>query len=138
MKFIGFLSALIGLVLMGSASADEFPSMVGAWEGTSEAVVLGDARYYGDTSNSAIPRLSSAAFTLDITHQEGRLFWGTLTSSRITEAWIGTFWNDGTSFQGVGSRGQVFGRIIDGNAIEMIYTQTGNTLITSHVVFLRQ
>ena len=31
MKLIGFLSALIGLVLMGSASADEFPSMVGAW-----------------------------------------------------------------------------------------------------------
>ncbi len=138
MKQVVFFGALIGLIFIGAASADDFPSMVGTWGGTSKAVVLGDARYYSETADKTVPRLSDASFTLELTHQEGRLFWGTLTSSRITEAWIGTFWNDGVSFQAVGARGQVVGRMTDANTMEMIYTQTGPTLITSHAIFSRQ
>jgi hypothetical protein len=94
MKLVVFLSALVGLISMNAASPEEFSSMVGTWEGKSEAVVLGNAVYYEDTEGEVMPRLTSVQFVLNLTHQEGRLFWGTLTSSRIIEEWIATFWND--------------------------------------------
>ena len=123
---------------IGNVSANEFPNMVGIWEGSSEAVVLGNAFYYKDNAVETTPRVSSAKFTLNLTHQEGSLFWGTLTSNHMTESWIGTFWNDAQSFQAVDSDGQVVGRMIDKNAMQLVYTQTGSTLITSHVVFSRK
>ena len=138
MKRLVFLGALLGFSLIGNVSANEFPNMVGMWEGSSEAVVLGNAFYYKDNAVETTPRVSSAKFTLNLTHQEGRLFWGTLTSNHMTESWIGTFWNDAQSFQAVDSDGQVVGRMIDKNAMQLVYTQTGSTLITSHVVFSRK
>jgi len=138
MKRAIFLSALIGLGFMSLVSAEEFPSMVGRWEGTSEALISGNALYYKDSTDEGIIRPSSAHFVLNLTHQEGRRFWGTLSSGRITERWIGIFWNDGASFKAVDSDGQVVGRMIDKNTMEVIYTQFGSTLITSHVVFSRK
>ena len=138
MKLVVFLSALISLGSMSKVSADEFPNMVGTWEGTSEALIFGNALYYKDNPSEGITRQSSAHFVINLTHQEGRLFWGTMTSSRITEQWIGAFWNDGASFKAVDSDGQVVGRMIDKNTMEVIYTQFGSTLITSHVVFSKK
>ena len=62
---------------------------------------------------------------------------GSLTSSNVTEPWIGAFCNDGKSLRGVGSSGQVQGRILDANNMEVVYTQIGSHLITSHSVFSR-
>ena len=93
--------------------------------------------YYKDQSDKQIPRLSSADFVLNLTHQDGRLIWGSLTSSDVTQPWIGTFWNDGKSLQGVDSNGQVEGRMLDANNMEVVYTPVGSPLITSHIVFSR-
>ena len=120
MKKLVFLCVLVSCGLIGKVSADEFPSMIGTWEGSSEALVLGNSPYYKKNAVQMTPRLSSANFTLNLTHQEGRLFWGTLTSSQVTEAWIGTFWNDTQSFQAVDSDGHVVGRMIDENAMQLV------------------
>jgi hypothetical protein len=139
MKSAVFLSVVIGLSVASIATADEFPDMVGTWKGTSEAVVLGNPAYYPDrASEQSIPRSSSADFVLNLTHQDGRRMWGSVSSSHISEPWIGAFWNDGKSFQAVDSDGQIVGRMLDTNTMEVMYTQqVGRILITSHVVFLR-
>ena len=139
MKAAVFLSAVIGFSVASITTADEFPNMVGTWTGTSEAVVLGNPAYYPDrASEQSIPRSSSADFVLNLKHQDGRRMWGSVTSSNLSEPWIGAFWNDGKSFQAVDADGQIVGRMVDSNTMEIMYTQqVGSTLITSHVVFSR-
>ncbi|MDG2156169.1 MAG: hypothetical protein P8M26_09520 [Gammaproteobacteria bacterium] len=139
MKSAVLLSVVIGLSLASIVKADEFPSMVGTWKGTSEAVVLGNPAYYPDrASEQAIPRPSSADFVINLTHQDGRRMWGSVSSSDMAEPWIGVFWNDRKSFQAVDADGQVMGRMVDANTMEVIYTQyVSSVLITSHVVFSR-
>ena len=46
MKLAILFSALISLGLISKVSAEEFPNMVGTWEGTSEALIFGNALYY--------------------------------------------------------------------------------------------
>ena len=138
MKLVVFLGALIGLGLASIVTADEYPSMVGTWKGTSEAVVLGDALYYKNNTKDGTPRMSSAEFVLDLTHQDGRRIWGSLSSNDMKEPWIGVFWNDKESLQAVDSNGHITGRILDANTMEVVYSQIGNTLITSHVIFSRK
>ena len=139
MKAAVFLSAVIGFSVASIAAADEFPNMVGTWTGTSEAVVLGNPAYYPDRApEQSIPRSSSADFVLNLTHQDGRRMWGSVTSSNLSEPWIGAFWDDGKSFQAVDADGQIVGRMVDSNTMEIMYTrQADSTLITSHVVFSR-
>ena len=145
MKLAVFLSVVIGLGLASIVRADdivradEFQSMVGTWKGTSEAVVLGKPVYYPDrASEQAIPRASSADFVINLTHQDGRRMWGSVISSNIAEPWIGVFWNDRKTFEAVDANGQIVGRMVDANTVEVIYTQhDSNGLITSHVVFSR-
>jgi hypothetical protein len=145
MKLAVFLSVVIGLGLASIVRADdivradEFPSMVGTWKGTSEAVVLGKLAYYPDVaSEQAIPQASSADFVINLTHQDGRRMWGNVSSNNMTEPWIGVFWNDRKSFEAVDENGQIKGRMIDANTVEVIYTQYDSSgLITSHVVFSR-
>lgn len=139
MKTAVFLSAVIAFSVASIAAADEFPNMVGTWTGTSEAVVMGNPAYYpARAPEQSIPRSSSADFVLNLTHQDGRRMWGSVTSSNLSEPWIGAFWDDGKSFQAVDADGQIVGRMVDSNTMEIMYTQQAeSTLITSHVVFSR-
>ena len=114
MKLVVFLGALIGLGLASIVTADEYPSMVGTWKGTSEAVVLGDALYYKNNTKDGTPRMSSAEFVLDLTHQDGRR---KQVTTKIKEPWIGVFWNDKESLQAVDSNGHITGRILDANTM---------------------
>jgi hypothetical protein len=139
MKAAVFLSAVIGFIVASIATAEEFPNMVGTWTGTSEAVVLGNPAQYPDrATEQSIPRSSSADFVLNLTHHDGRRMWGSVTSSNLSEPWIGAFWDDRKSFQAVDADGQIVGRMVGSNTMEIMYTQqVGSTLITSHVVFPR-
>ena len=139
MKSLVFLSLVISLSVASIVTADEFPNMIGTWTGTSEAVVLGNPAYYPDrASEQATPRSSSADFTITLTHQDGRRIRGNVSSNNMSEPWIGAFWNDGKSFQAVDADGQIVGRMINTNTMELMYTQqAGSTMITSHVVFSR-
>jgi|GEM_PF-2348218 len=139
MKPAVFLSAVIGLSFASVVAADDFPSMIGTWKGTSEALVIGNPVHYPElASEQPIPRSSSAEFVLNLTRQDGRHMWGRVSSSNITEPWIGAFWNDRQSFQAVDSDGQIVGRMVDENTMEVMYTQqVDSNLITSHVVFVR-
>jgi hypothetical protein len=139
MKAAVFLSAVIGFSVASIATAEEFPNMVGTWTGTSEAVVLGNPAHYPDrATEQSIPRSSSADLVLNLTHHDGRRMWGSVTSSNLSEPWIGAFWDDRKSFQAVDADGQIVGRMVGSNTMEIMYTQqVGSTLITSHVVFPR-
>lgn len=86
----------------GTAFAQSFPNMKGAWIGTGKTVVLGPAPHHKDNPAATAVgdvRLSEIRFTITIDGQQDSRFWGNIASAAKTEALIGAFVADGKRFR---------------------------------------
>jgi len=72
----------------GVAVAEEpIPDMVGTWIGTTKSVVFGNNRFHpGDQTPAEPPRVGELEYTLEVTGQDGAVFWGEAWSSANPEA----------------------------------------------------
>ncbi len=126
--------------IVAAQDTAQLPDLKGRWVGTSEAVVLGNVPHYSDDAAShSKPRVSAVEFTLTIEGQDGRRFWGTLTSQRDQEPWIGVIGFDGKTIFAQDSDGSIQGALVDRDTMEIVYRHsTANSVLVAANRFKRQ
>lgn len=133
--------ALWAVLVLGGVSAsvqaqDAWPDLTGVWSGTSEAVVIGDTLHHeaGD-----LPHLSSVAFTLTIEGQDGRRFWGTLSSPDDSEPVIGVIRNDRRTVYFTDRDGYGFLELVSEDVIDVCYVHaTEGSQVAACITYNRQ
>lgn len=69
--------AVLACTLASAAAAqDSAPDMVGTWVGSAKSVVYGANRFHPGDAAVAEPRVRELGWTMEITGQDGRVFWG--------------------------------------------------------------
>jgi hypothetical protein len=90
--------AVSGLLIASAASMAQdtvgYPDMRGQWKGTNEGVVLGSGKHHRDDGKPGEPGTISEDFILNIKGQDGRKFWGEVTSKDDRGTILGIFASD--------------------------------------------
>ena len=129
---IKILTAL-GLVLASAATAAQTPALLnlkGHWIGTSESIVRGKAMHLS-APKAAKPMVDNVEFDFAITGQDGRRFWGTVTSKTGREPIIGVIALDGTTIVASDSDGTLQGTIVDSDTIDLVYVHHGKSTVVA-------
>ena len=124
-------TAAIGLALVVSSSlamaqtGGTILDMKGTWVGTNVGLVDGPAFHHppGVQTTPAGPyRLNRQKFTYKFDGQDGRNFWGTMSSEQLAGVrMLGALSIDGKTIYMVSKEGHLDGQVIDGDTIEMCY-----------------
>ena len=130
------LTRLIGLAMISvlataagsSAQSPPMFDMKGTWKGTGDAIIDGLTAYHppgaAGTKPSGNYRLRAVTYTYKIDGQDGKRFWGTVSSDAVAnERLIGSLSNDGRWIYMVGKDGFLDGQIVDPDTIQMCYRQ---------------
>jgi hypothetical protein len=124
LKFL-FSVALFALVVAPATAQSTIPDMLGTWKGTSESVVWGAANHHHlpaqPTANS--PRFHKASFTLKVTKQNGRNFYGVFSSPGGSEVLLGVISRSGSIYM-ADDDGYTTGTLIQPNQLEMCYLKS--------------
>ena len=123
------LMAFLGALFVASTTAvaeEQWPDLLGTWEGHTQAVAVGDTTHHGNGSSDT-PRMVDTRFIIHINHQAGRRFSGTIESThtagqRVT--FVGTFTNDQHHATIVDSDGTQQFRLINDNEFDLCYTHS--------------
>jgi hypothetical protein len=77
MRFVIAATMALAVVSGVALAEDAVPDMVGTWVGSAKSVVYGDNRFHpGDATPAPVPRVRELGWTMEITGQDGRVFWG--------------------------------------------------------------
>ena len=137
--FAALAMTLAVLAPVGTATAQDTPAMPdlkGNWVGISETVLMGSALHHAD--GEAEPRLSEVEFTLAIEGQEGRRFWGTVSSAQGNEPILGVIGFDGKSIVARDADGCMEGDLADDDTMHLIYSHSGDSIVIAATTFTRQ
>lgn len=128
-------------VLAGSpAIAQDWPSLVGEWKGTTRTVTIGAGGHFADSQPEAA-QFREVELTIEWKEENNGRYVGTITSANHTENKLGIMSSDGVSFYTVDEDGHSAGRLIDADHFELCYMQTSSTdsqMVASCVTFERQ
>ena len=104
------------------------PDLKGKWVGTGESIVTGMAKHH-EAPEGDEPLLDNVAFTYVVEGQDGHRFWGTLSSPNFEEQMTGVVSNDGKTIVARSSEGEVYGKILDADTIDVVYSGGGNAMV---------
>lgn len=102
----------------------------GRWVGTSESIVRGNALHHAAPGGNE-PLRDNVEFTFAITGQDGRRFWGSVSSKAGKEPIIGLIALDGKTIVASDSDGILEGTIIDPDTIDLVYHHTGQSMVVA-------
>lgn len=139
LKLASALAVSLVAATASMAQAQEYPDMIGVWTATADGVLIGDPQHFepADVAGDR-PRTAEFKLTIDITGQDGRYLWGTISGGGASEPWLASLWDDGSGYRGVDSDGFVEGRIISDDQVENCYAHTGETMVVSCAILTRQ
>jgi len=141
-KLAGVVAAGGLVMVSGLAAAQEagsLPDLRGTWKGTNEGVVLGGGTHYPGEASPSGHRVVRAEFTMTIAGQEGRAFWGEVSSKDGTERIAGVIGHDGKSLYLADVDGYTIGSLTEAGAIDICYLRSGKDLsVAACNVFTRQ
>jgi len=133
---MGYLRAIGGLVILlaggASAVAQEVPDLKGTWipaqgahviDGPSRHIQSGTAPVPGD----ATLQRHTSKFVFHIEAQDGRTFWGNLSSAKVSEKLIGAISVDGKRFVIADEDGTFNGTVVNGDTLDYCYTHVTPT-----------
>ncbi len=126
------LLALVVTFLCGTAemaAAQSVPDLKGIWTGTSQTIVAGLPPHHPamTTAKPAGPnRLTEVKFTTKVDGQDGRRFWGTVSSPSATDQFVGVILSDGKTLRFVLSRGVIEATLVNPDTIDLVYTEHAN------------
>jgi len=124
---------LVG-VTMGAAAQDDVPNFTGTWTGSFDVIVMG-------REAGAEGAVEKANLTYTLTHQEGRLLWGTVASDKTAERPIvlSFSFNNGTLI-GSDTAGLHRITVISATRMESCFTDngTGSILASCGIIELAQ
>ncbi len=118
---IGLTTALVGA---GGAAAQSYIDLKGTWVGTGQSIVDGPAPHHpadAPAVSVGTHRLREVTFTTRIEGQDGRRFWGTLSSEHKQERIIGSFSVNGKHVYMVNEVGYIDGDVVDADTLEICY-----------------
>lgn len=122
------LAAALGLMPALALAADDVPDLTGKWVGETFTIVAGQGGHWPETAGTfAAPGLYEKAMTVEVTGQEGRRFWGTVTidgGMAGGEPFIGQLTPDGTRVVIVDTDGYWEGSIA-GDTFSFCYAHAG-------------
>jgi hypothetical protein len=134
MAYIRSVLAIVATGLLAAGAAAQTPpvfDMKGSWKGNNEALVDGPATHHppGVNSKPAGPyRLRQQMITYKFDGQEGKRFWGTMSSEQQANIrLLGTLSTDGKWIYMVSKEGVLDGQVIDPDTIEMCYRHANET-----------
>lgn len=118
--------ALLLTLLAGGAAAQGVPDLRGTWNPRDSAhIVEGDSRH-APSGSTVVPgqdiyRRNTSPFVFRIEGQDGRTFWGTLSSAQVRERLIGALSVDGRRFVMADDDGHFDGVVVDGDTLDYCY-----------------
>jgi hypothetical protein len=121
------LAATTGAGIAAAQSAAPL-DLKGTWTGTSESIVRGYPPHHRGVAPTA-HRLDNVLFTITITGQDGRRFWGTAEGAGNKEPITGVIGYDGKTIVAEDTDGVTHGNIIDADTIEVIYENIGRSTV---------
>jgi hypothetical protein len=128
----------LALVLAGAgaAMAADVPDLKGTWVPAEGAHIIdGPTRHMesGTAPVAADPTLhrDTSPFVFRFEGQDGRTFWGTMSSEKVSEKLIGALSVDGKRFVLADEDGTFDGTVVDADTLDWCYT---HVLPTSRVV----
>ena len=135
------MMAVWAVLVAGSMSStaqaqDDWPDLTGVWSGTSESVVIGDTLHHepGD-----MPHLSEKAFTFTVEGQDGRRFWGTLSSADDSEPVVGVIASNRHTLYFADSDGFGFVELVSDDELDWCYVHaTESSQVAACVTHTRQ
>ena len=135
------LAALLIAAWVQPVLAQDWPDLVGSWQGTSRAIVTAAEHHYGEETIDGTDGLDEGAFasselTVEITEQSDGRYIGSITSAGHTEPKYMIVASDGVTLRASDVNGLSTGRIIDVDSFELCYAQF-NPSTVSCVVFTR-
>src|SRR3569623_130641 len=119
-RFDCILASGVALLVASSAFAQTAgpANMVGTWKGKNEALVDGPATHHPSDAKGQPAgryRLRQHQITYKIEGQDGRRFWGTMSSEQQANIrLLGSLSHDGKTIYLVSKEGYLDGQIIDG------------------------
>jgi hypothetical protein len=128
----GALALLLGIA--GTAcAADPVPNIKGKWVGKTHSIVAGVAPHWPSNRGTfEKPGMFEKDLVIDVTHQEGRRFWGMQTFSgggeSTNEPMIGVLGGkDNKTVALVDRDGYLDGQLLDNNTMTFCYRQAGGS-----------
>ena len=124
------LLAVLWCGLASAAPAQEaVPDLTGTWVGTAKSVVFGQTRFHpGDEAVADQPRVRELEWTMEITGQDGRVFWGEAWSTvdpAVRDTLALALAADGRTIVGAGNDGSHLMTLVAADRIERCFTQPG-------------
>lgn len=132
-KSLAVLASILVITANARAAVAQDNSLIslkGHWVGTSESIVRGKALHHA-TPDAAKHLLGNVRFDFAIAGQEGRRFWGTVTSKTGEEPIIGVIALDGKTIVAHDNDGLLQGVIVDADTIDLVYSHTGPSTVVA-------
>jgi hypothetical protein len=134
-KSLAAVAFVLAISAGGIAVAQDVAPMdlKGRWVAISDSIVLGNARHHEPASGPS-PRVDHVEITYTIAGQDGKRFWGTISSKLGEEPLVGVIGFDGKTIVARDTDGLYQGTIVDPNTIDVIYSHAdkGSTVVAAH------
>ena len=129
LRSAGLFALFLSLTLSsGSALAEQqWPDLLGTWEGHTEAIASGNTTHAGSGA-AETPRLVDTKFIIHVNHQTGKSFSGTIESEGShgqKSHFVGTFTDGQHTAKVVDKSGVHEFHLIGKNEFKFCYTESG-------------
>jgi len=133
MRHLGTICGLAFLLAAGnSATAQEVPDLVGTWIPTEGAHILEGPTLHHESGTEAVEDADglhrhTSTFVFEFEGQDGRTFWGKLSSGEVSERLVGAISVDGKRFVIADHDGSFSGTVVDADTLDYCYVHSAPT-----------
>lgn len=130
------LRSTCGLLLVmaccQAAAAQQLPDLTGTWTPSKGAHIIDGESRHAESGTEAVAgddslRTHKSDFVFRFEKQDGRTFWGTLSSAKVSERLIGAISVDGRRFVMADEDGTFDGTVVDNDTLDYCYVHVTPT-----------
>jgi hypothetical protein len=133
MRYLGAIGGLVILLIGGEAAmAQEVLNLKGTWIPAKGAHIVDGPTRHQQSGTTPVQgdetrRRHTSKFVFRFEGQEGRTFWGVLSSAQKSEKFIGAISVDGKRFVMADEDGSFSGTVVDNDTLDYCYTHVTAT-----------
>lgn len=132
MKHFRAIGGLAILLTGGGAAAQEIPDLKGTWNPAQGAHIIDGPSRHRESGTEPVAgdgtlQRHASPFVFRFEGQDGRAFWGVLSSAKVSEKLIGAISIDGKRFVIADEDGTFDGTIVDADTLDYCYTHVTPT-----------
>jgi hypothetical protein len=124
-------AVMVGALATAALAQDSVPDLTGTWVGTTKSVVFGQNKFHpGGETAAGVPRVREVEYTMEITGQDGRVFWGEAWSSAdpaVRDTLALAIAADGRTIVGADNDGAHSMTLVSPDRIERCYAHPGTS-----------